>query len=512
MYKTKKKDQRIAIIGAGVSGIAAANVWQKCGYSVTIYEASNQVGGQWNVSYPGVRLQNTAPQYQFAEFPWPFETDRHPTGENVLRYLNAAIEEFALDVRLGCKVTKMIKDDIGWKLTFADGQESSFSYVVIATGQYPGGDEKLKPPFKNMDLYEGEVITNINSTDVLEGKEVAVIGFGKTALDYSVWSSEVAKSTKHIFRTPRWTLPDYLLGIDYTRPFFARIGSDMMPSWGHSSFVQNFLHKKVPFIVNSFWSFIATLFLFQHRKNAKLGSINKNVLDVVIPPKSQFLSDLRSATAVAPNRYYEYIAHNKITPYRAEVSSFFKNGVILSDGRKIEANLICICCGNEAPTYEFLPQEYSQYLKVYGGPALYRHQIDPRIPNLGFSGYNHGFLHIALAEVGTLWQVAVYEKSLQLPSEEEMLASAKRVAKWKMEHSSYEPTFNMAVNTRYQQHLDILLQDMGISPWRKFPNVFAELFLRYDPTDYKGVVKKYLSESERRKVKGKIKQVKPIDA
>ena len=512
MIKVNKKDKHIAIIGAGVSGIAAANIWQKCGYSVTIYEASNQIGGQWNLTYPGVRLQNTAPQYQFSEFPWPFETDRHPTGENVLKYLNEAIEKFDIDVKLGSKVIKMVTDDIGWKLTFENGQENSFSYVVIATGQYPGGDKKRIPQFKNMDLYKGEIITNIKSTNVFKNKKVAVIGFGKTALDFSVWSSEIANSTKHIFRTPRWTIPDYLLGIDYTKPFCARFVSDMMPSWCHSSFMQKILHKKLSSIVNYIWNFITVLILFQHRKDAKLGSIDKSVLDIVIPPKSQFLADFRSATAIAPNKYYKYIAHKQITPHRGEISSFFENGVILSDGCKIEANLICICCGNEAPNYEFLPKKYAQYLRIDGGPSLYRHQIDPRIPTLGFAGYNHGFLHITLSEMGALWQIAVFENNLQLPSKKEMLASAKRVSTWKTDNSSYESTFNMGVNSRYQQHLDVLLQDIGVSQWRKLPNIFSEVFSRYNPTDYKGVVEKYLEESEKRKVNGKKKYVVPIDA
>lgn len=512
MAKTKKKDQHIAIIGAGVSGIAAANIWQKCGYSVIIYEASTKIGGQWNVSYPGVRLQNTAPQYQFADFPWPFKTDRHPTGENVLKYLNSAVSKFNIQVKLAHKVTKMDTSSIGWKLTFENGLEANFSYVVIATGQYPGGDKKRKPLFKGMDLYKGEIITNINSKEVFKNKNVAVVGFGKTALDFSAWSGAVAKSTKHIFRTARWTIPDYLLGIDYTKPFFARFGSDMMPSWGHSSSMQKFLHKKLTFVVNSFWSFIATLFLFQHRKNAKLASIDKSVLDLVIPPKSQFVADFRSASAVAPKKYYEFIAHKQITPYKSAVSSFYKKGIILSDGSKIEADLVCLCCGNEAPTYGFLPEKYAQFLKIDGGPSLYRHQIDPRIPNLGFAGYNHGFLHIALAEMGTLWQVAAYEKDLQLPSKEEMLASAKRVMEWKVTHSSYESTFNIAVSTRYQQHLDILLKDIGVSQWRKLPNVFAEIFSRYDPTDYKGVVEKYIELSEKRKIKGITIPVTNVDA
>jgi len=101
--------------------------------------------------------------------------------------------------------------------------------------------------------------------------------------------------------------------------------------------------------------------------------------------------------------------------------------------------------------------------------------------------------------MGALWQIAAYEKNLQLPSKDEMLASAQKVTQWKTTHSSYESTFNIAVSTRYQQHLDILLQDIGISQWRKLPNIFAEIFSRYDPTDYKGVVEKYLKKVKKEK-------------
>ncbi|SHK30172.1 Predicted flavoprotein CzcO associated with the cation diffusion facilitator CzcD [Reichenbachiella agariperforans] len=512
MQNNSLKSQHIAIIGAGVSGISAARVWQKCGYSVTIYEASDQIGGQWNMTYPGVRLQNTAPQYQFSDFPWPFTPDRHPTGEQVLKYMHAAVAAYGIEVKLNHKVTQMVKQDIGWQLTFENGTQGNFAYVMIATGQYPGGDKKHKPRFENIDSYRGEVVTNINSKEVFKDKHVAVVGFGKTALDFAAWSGAVAQSTQHIFRTPRWTIPDHLLGIDYTRPFFSRFGSDMMPSWCHSSLIQNLLHKKLTFVVKSFWGFIATLFQYQHRKDAKLGTLDPSVLDLVFPPKSQFVPDLRSASAVAPNHYYEYVAHQRIIPYRGEVASFFEHGLILSDGQKIEADMVCICCGNEAPTYGFLPETYAQYLRVHGGPSLYRHQIDPRIPDLGFAGYNHGFMHIALCEMGTLWQIAAHQKDLQLPSETEMLASAQRVSQWKIAHSSYESTFNIAVSTRYQQHLDILLQDLGISQWRKLPNVPAEIFARYDPTDYKGVVEEYLAKSAKRKAKGQVKHVMPVDA
>jgi hypothetical protein len=40
------------------------------------------------------------------------------------------------------------------------------------------------------------------------------------------------------------------------------------------------------------------------------------------------------------------------------------------------------------------------------------------------------------------------------------------------------------VNTRFQEYIDIMLADLRISPYRKLPNVFAEVFGPYQPSDY----------------------------
>jgi cation diffusion facilitator CzcD-associated flavoprotein CzcO len=106
----------VAVIGAGISGIAAAHVLKKNGYHVIVFEKSESIGGVWSVAYPNIRLQNISPHYYFAEFPWPFTPDRHPTGEQILRYLNASVEHFQLDVRLQHEVLGLEEQPDGWLL------------------------------------------------------------------------------------------------------------------------------------------------------------------------------------------------------------------------------------------------------------------------------------------------------------------------------------------------------------------------------------------------------------
>ena len=54
---------RIALIGAGISGIATANILKKNGFETIVFEKSESLGGVWATAYPEVHLQNIYTQY-----------------------------------------------------------------------------------------------------------------------------------------------------------------------------------------------------------------------------------------------------------------------------------------------------------------------------------------------------------------------------------------------------------------------------------------------------------------
>ena len=76
---------RIAVIGAGISGVAAAHVLRKQGFEPVVFERGAEPGGVWAAAYPDVRLQNVAPHYRLSDFPWPFAPDAHPTAAQIRR-------------------------------------------------------------------------------------------------------------------------------------------------------------------------------------------------------------------------------------------------------------------------------------------------------------------------------------------------------------------------------------------------------------------------------------------
>jgi hypothetical protein len=118
---------------------------------------------------------------------------------------------------------------------------------------------------------------------------------------------------------------------------------------------------------------------------------------------------------------------------------------------------------------------------------------------LAFAGYNHGFMHVPSAEIGTQWLCAYLRKELELPSKEAMEQSIEHIRQWKRANIRFEHARSCAVSTRFQQYHDIMLQELDVSPYRKMPNVFAEVFSRYKAEDYQGVYETYEKRKEKRK-------------
>ena len=164
----------------------------------------------------------------------------------------------------------------------------------------------------------------------------------------------------------------------------------------------------------------------------------------------------------------------------------------------IPCDVVVLSTGYLTPAFPFLPAKYRSLLEAEkDGPQLYRHLIHPRIPRLAFAGFNHGYMHVPAAEIGTQWLCAYLRGELVLPSPEEMERSMENVCNWKRENIKFENARSCAVSTRFQQYIDILLMELKVSPYRKLPNPFAELFSRYEASDYKGIYEEY----ERKKAK-----------
>lgn len=495
--------KRVAIIGAGISGLAHADVLTRCGFSVVLFESAARLGGVWACSYPEVRLQNTSWGYHLSSFPWPFEPDLHPTSAQICRYLDALVAARGFDVRLRHEVLAATEGaDGGWDIrarqTPEDGARAvevveHVDHLVVSVGQYTEGKHRLA--LAGEAEFAGAVVTEREIGDLsrFDGARVVVVGFGKSALDMATLAAPRAAAVHHVFRTPRWALPLKIFRVHYTRLLFNRFGSVMMTSWAHPTAAERFLHRRER-IVRSFWAGLQALVArIARREGRGYGAAGAARLAAVLP-EHDFLPDLRSAAALAPTGYYRHVGSGAIEPHRAEITALSKNGAVLSTGETLEADVVVLSVGSCSPRFPFLDDALRTLLEEDDdGPQLYRHIVHPSFPHLGFAGFNHGFMHVPSAEIGALWLAALWRDELQLPPREQMERDVAHVQEWKRAHIHHEPSRGCAVNTRFQQYLDIMLADLGISPYRKLPNVFAEVFSAYRPADYADVVDQFLA-------------------
>lgn len=85
---------KVGIIGAGISGIAAAK--QLRSHEPIVFEATDSIGGVWkHCSFRSTKLQTPRCDFEFSDYPW-LERDNtsFPSYVEVLEYLHGYAEHF----------------------------------------------------------------------------------------------------------------------------------------------------------------------------------------------------------------------------------------------------------------------------------------------------------------------------------------------------------------------------------------------------------------------------------
>ncbi len=208
-------DFRVAVIGAGMSGILAGVRLKQAGVPFVIIEKNEDVGGTWlENSYPGARVdvQSAFYSYSFAQkIDWPNPFSTQPV---LLDYFRDCADEQGIreHIRFNTEVRSATFDEESctWSLQLqpAVGDEETITVqaVISAVGQL---NRPKMPDIAGLESFEGPSFHSAqwdHGVD-LTGKRVAVIGTGASAAQFVPEIAQEVAELSLFQRTPAWFLP-----------------------------------------------------------------------------------------------------------------------------------------------------------------------------------------------------------------------------------------------------------------------------------------------------------------
>ncbi len=165
-----EQPKRIAVIGGGAAGMAAASIAGARGHSVTLFEANDELGGQ-------LQLARKVP--------------RKDEFDETLRYFKNQLDTHNVDIKTGVAASvQMIMDE-------------NFDEIIIATGVSPRQIE-----MDGIDHASVVSYPQILSGEKICGNNVAIIGAGGIGFDVADFLSALESDD----RTPQAFLKDW--GVD----------------------------------------------------------------------------------------------------------------------------------------------------------------------------------------------------------------------------------------------------------------------------------------------------------
>ena len=219
------------IIGAGSSGITAAQVLAARGIDFDCFEMGSQVGGNWRYgndngvssAYRSLHINTSRQAMEYAAYPMPESLPDYPSHWQIAQYFDDFVDHFGLRERITFR-TEVVKvvpaDGGGYDVTIRAREERSepetrhYDNVIVANGHHwdPRWPE---PAFPGSDTFPGQQVHAhyYRTPEELVGKRVVVLGIGNSATDIAVESSRVAKATYLAMRRGAHIIPKYMFGM-----------------------------------------------------------------------------------------------------------------------------------------------------------------------------------------------------------------------------------------------------------------------------------------------------------
>ena len=371
--------KRIAVIGAGPSGITALKNLLDEGLDAIGLEAGSEVGGNWIYTeqdghssvFETTHIISSRSLSEYADLPWETSNPQvadYPSHQELAAYFQDYARRFGLysKIRFQTKVLKATRQDENqWTLELEHQgtvMKEKFSHVVVCNGHhwnprwpdYPGN-------------FSGEFLHShdFKKAAPFAGKRVLVIGGGNSACDVAVETSRVSAKTDISWRRGYRIVPKFVFG----KP------SDVFASG--TSWMPIGLRTKLSAAILRLMVGSNTLYGLQEPDHA-FGETHPTVNDELL---------------------YR-IRHGKVHPKR-DIERFQGKTVFFKDGSSAEYDSIIACTGFII-THPFFDKNFLSYSE--GPVPLYLKMMHPQMSDVFFVGL--------FQPLGCIWPLAELQSKI----------------------------------------------------------------------------------------------------
>jgi thioredoxin reductase len=214
------------VIGAGPSGLSVGEQLAKVGADFVIAEATNDVGGIWNLgsenspAYESLHFISSSTMSGFPSFPMPADYPDYPSAMQIRDYLRAYADHCGVrkHIRFNTKVIEMTAaPGGGFDVQFATADAAvpahlsteRFAGVIVANGHLNVPNEVTWPGKFNGTIMHSR---SYKTRSQLQGKRVLVVGVGNSGCDIAVDAALVASKVFVSVRRGVWFAPKYIFG------------------------------------------------------------------------------------------------------------------------------------------------------------------------------------------------------------------------------------------------------------------------------------------------------------
>ena len=155
---------KVAVIGAGSSGITALKGLVDRGFDATCFEASDRIGGNWvyenkngmSACYRDLHINTSRLRMAYSDYPMPEDYPDYPNHAQIAAYFEGYVDNFGLRdlIRFETPVEHAERlDDGTWQITTKDGTER-FDALLVANGHH-WNPRWPEPAFPGSESFDG---------------------------------------------------------------------------------------------------------------------------------------------------------------------------------------------------------------------------------------------------------------------------------------------------------------------------------------------------------------------